>query len=488
MSSYEKFAKDTLIIGIANTLVALSKIIFLPILTKTLGTYDYGIWAQVRVTVGLVLGVVGLGLPYALTRFLPAKTQKEEIREEFWSVFCLTFLATFVVSLILFAAAGPIARAFFEGSTEIVRITGLIILTWSLDTTLLSVFRAFRQMKRYALFVVGDAYIELALITFLILKGYGLISIVWCMLGVRGATLIPLFLLINSQLKLKKPHFSNIKEYLSFGLPTIPGNLASWVVASSDRYVIGYYLGATSVGIYSAVHSLGSLMIMLAGILGFVLPPTLSKLYDEGKINEVKTHLKYSLKYLLALNIPFVFGAIVLSKPTLRLLSTAEIASQGYIIVFIMGLSALLYSTYVVISHVLVLAKKTRITGFIWIAAATANLGLNILVVPCLGIFGAALTTLIAYLIALSMTSYYSVKEFKFEIDWLFIGKSVVASAIMTLVIWPMYPQSNIATVIAILVSIAVYAAVLLLLKGFKKEELAFFQRLIRRNASNESK
>ena len=86
-SFYEKFAKDALTIGIANILVALSKIIFLPMLTKTLGAHDYGIWAQVQVTMSMVLGVVGLGLPYALTRFLPAKTQKEEIREEFWSIF-----------------------------------------------------------------------------------------------------------------------------------------------------------------------------------------------------------------------------------------------------------------------------------------------------------------------------------------------------------------------------------------------------------------
>ncbi len=227
---------------------------------------------------------------------------------------------------------------------------------------------------------------------------------------------------------------------------------------------------------------------MLAGILGFVLPSTLSKLYDEGKINEVKTHLKYSLKYLLAFNIPFVFGTAVLAKPVLRAFSTSEIASQGYIVALVVALSILLYGVYIVISHPLVLTKKTKVLGLIWMTAATTNLGLNILVVPHLGILGAALTTLIAYLIALGVGSYYSIKELKFDIDWPFIGKSVAASAIMTLVIWPIHIQSNLATIIAVLISIAVYAVVILLFKGFRKEELAFFQRLVRRNASNESK
>ena len=50
---------------------------------------------------------------------------------------------------------------------------------------------------------------------------------------------------------------------------------------------------------------------MPAGILGFVLPPALSKLYDEDRMDEVKMHLSYSLKYSLTLAIPFVFGAAI---------------------------------------------------------------------------------------------------------------------------------------------------------------------------------
>jgi len=480
VSPYKKFVKDTLVIGVARVLVTLSRLILLPLLTKTLGAHDYGIWAQVQVTISLVLGVVGLGLPYALTRFLPAKTRTEEIREEFWSVFSLVSLTTFAVSLILVAAAGPIARAFFEGSTEIVRITGLIILIWSLDTALLSLFRAFRQMKRYALFVVGDAYVELALIAFLVLKGHGFLSVVWTVLAVRSAIFIPLLFLINSQVKLKRPDFSRIKEYLSFGLPTIPGNLASWVVASSDRYVIGYYLGATSVGIYSAAYGLGSLMIMLVGVLGFVLPPTLSKLYDEGKMEELKTHLSYSLKYFLAVAIPFVFGAAILGKPVLRLFSTAEIAAKGHYVVPIVALSILFYSAYVVIAQVLVVAKRTKILGLVWIISAVLNLGLNLVAVPRLGILGAALTTLLAYALALGMATYYSFKEFKISIDWRSIGKSAAASGVMAIVLWPMRAQTAIGTVGLVSVGVAVYAGVLLLLGGITAKEIAFFKQVLK--------
>ena len=81
-NSYQKFAKDVGIIGVTSILTSLSGIILLPLLTKTLGSHDYGIWAQVQVTIGLALGFVGLGLPYAMTRFLPSKKDKWEIQEE----------------------------------------------------------------------------------------------------------------------------------------------------------------------------------------------------------------------------------------------------------------------------------------------------------------------------------------------------------------------------------------------------------------------
>ncbi len=480
-SSYQKFAKDVIVIGITQVLVALSGIILLPLITKTLGAHNYGIWAQVQVSISLVLGFVGLGLPYAMTRFLPAKTDKEEIQEEFWSVFCMVFLVTLVVSVILIILADFIAGAFFEDATGIVRITVLIILVWSLDSVFLSLFRSFRQMKKYSVFMIANTYGQIGLIAYLVLNGHGILSIVLAVLAIRAALFFILFFFVKRQVGIRRPHFCRIKEYLSFGLPTIPGNVSSWVVASSDRYVIAYFLGATSVGIYSAAYGLGSVPLMVIGVLGFVLPPTLSKLYDEGRMNEVKAHLSYSLKYSLAIAIPFVFGAAVLAEPVLKLFTTAEIASEGYSVVPLVALSSLFFTTYATMMQIIVLVKKTRIIGVIWIVCALVNLGLNILAVPRLGIFGAAITTLIAYALAMGLTTYYSFREFKFGIDWRFIVKCLVASVIMSLAIWRMAPQGTSATIQTVIAGVAIYGGVLLLLKGFKKEEFKFFKGLFRR-------
>jgi O-antigen/teichoic acid export membrane protein len=481
-SSYPKFAKDVLIIGIANALTVLGGIILLPLIAKTLGAGDYGIWTQVSVTISLVITFAGLGLPLAMTRFLAAEKNNKEIQEGFYSILSFVFLVTLIISFLLIIFSNSIAKAFFNGDSRVVIITGLIILVWSLDSVCLNLLMTFRQMRKYALFITADIYGQIGIIVCLVLNGYGLFSILLSVLAIRLIIFFALFFLIKSQIGIKKPHFSRIKEYLSFALPTVPSQMSSWIVASSDRYVIGYFLGTASVGVYSAGYVIGTIPYMVAVVLSLVLTPALSKLYDEGRMNEVKTHLSYSLKYLLAIAIPFVFGAAILAKPVLSMFTTSEIAAEGYFIVPLIALGTLFVATYVVIVYILVLVKKTKVIGATWILCALINLGLNILVVPLIGILGAAISTLISYALALGITVYYSLKEIRFNIEWSFILKSLIASIIMSLVIWKMDAAVISNVILTVCVGIVVYAAALVLLKGFKRGEWQFARELFQKD------
>lgn len=71
--SYLSFAKDVAIIGITNVLTSVGGFFLLPIITKALGTYEYGIWAQISVTISLLSSISPMGLSMALVRFLAAE-------------------------------------------------------------------------------------------------------------------------------------------------------------------------------------------------------------------------------------------------------------------------------------------------------------------------------------------------------------------------------------------------------------------------------
>jgi len=69
MVSYQKFARDVGFIGTVQVLTSLGSFFLLPIITKTLGTYDYGLWAQINITVSLISPLHLWVLPWALSGF-----------------------------------------------------------------------------------------------------------------------------------------------------------------------------------------------------------------------------------------------------------------------------------------------------------------------------------------------------------------------------------------------------------------------------------
>jgi O-antigen/teichoic acid export membrane protein len=181
----------------------------------------------------------------------------------------------------------------------------------------------------------------------------------------------------------------------------------------------------------------------------------------------------------LALAIPFVFGAAVLGEPILRLFSTPEIAEKGHIILTFETINSLVLVSCGVVNHILVVVKKTRIIGISWIIAAAINLGLNVLMVPRIGIIGGVLSTFVAYLAAEIIQLYFSFKEFTIPIDWRFIIKCLIASGIMSIVIWLMKPTNSYTILLTVLVGVITYGITIIVLKGFSRNEFVFFRGLV---------
>lgn len=468
------------LVGVTNILIALSSLILLPIMTKSFSISDYGIWVQINTTISLIPNIAALGLPYTMVRFLSAEKDKEKIQEGFYSITSIVLASTFIISTLLFIFSKSIAAALFNGDVNIAVLLSVIVFLACLNALLLNFFRTFQQMKRYSIFLLIQTYLGVFIVSYFAIKGFNIYT---AALGLLIANLVTFFIMalfIISNIGFKIPKFKNMREYLSFGLPTIPGNLSSWIVDSSDRYVIGIFLGTAFVGYYSPGYTLGNIIMMLLAPFSLLLPSVLPKYYDNGEIEKVKTFLKYSLKYFLLIAIPSAFGLSMLSKPILMILTTQEIALNGYLITPFVALSAILFGVYAIISNIIVLEKKTGITGAIWIVAAVLNLGLNILFVPYFGILGAAAITLIAYGTAFILTLLYSVKFFDFDFDLVFIIKSVVASILMSTIIILINPYGILNVLITVIICTIVYTSLLLILKGIKKEEFKFFNEMLK--------
>lgn len=463
-------------VGITNLLLELSNIILLPILTKSLAVNEYGIWVQIVVTVSFVPAIAMMGLPYSLVRFLSSAKEREAIQEIFYSIAFTILITTSFASLLILLFSNQVAYYLFEGKVVLVKLLSLIVFFDCFNGLFLNYFRSFNQIKKYSLFSFMRVFLNISLAIYLIQLGYGILGAVSALLIAVSLEFVLMAPIIVSQIGVKIPRFQNIKTYLSFGIPTVIGSISSGVVNASDRYLIGIFLGAAYVGFYSPGYTLGNIIIMLVSPLSFLLPVILSKHYDEGNIDEVKSILSYSLKYFLAIAIPSAVGLTILSKPILSFISTPLIASQGYLITPFTAISAILFGSYAIISQILVLEKKTTIPGAIWVIAAALNFGLNLLLIPSSGIIGAAVTTLLAYALAFVLTAYYSKKYLTFQMDYYFVLKSILASAIISSLLIIANPSEKTSIFMAVIACAFLYFLILHILKSFKPEEIAFIK------------
>lgn len=480
MTEYKLFFQRVGLIGVVQLLTSLSGIILLPTLTKNLPIEEYGIWVQIMVTIAIFPGLVTLGLPYTMVRFLPALKKQADIQETFYSIFFLVVITSGTASLLLYIFSNTIASILFDSRVFVVKILSLVIFIECSNFLFINYLRAKQRIKRYSLSILLKTLLEISIVSFLVLLGEGIPAAITGLLTADIIIFLFLFYLIISEIGIRKPEFKNIKEYLDFGMPTVAGNFSNWIVNFSDRYLIGILLGTSFVGYYSPGYALGSLIGIFFAPLSFLLPSTLSKSYDEKDLAEVKKILSYSFKYLMIISIPSTFGVSFLSKPILTLLSTSEIASQGYLVTPFVALSTLLVGVYGIIAQVLVLEKRTLISSKIWTIAATLNLLLNFVFIPYFGIVGAAITTLIAFTISIILTIYYSFKFFRFDIDLELILKSIASSILMSYVIYLLNPEGLIPVLLTIGICAPAYFIFLYFLNGFNKGEFKLLYNIMK--------
>lgn len=480
MTEQKLFAQRIGLISLTSVLLMIIRILLVPILTKNIPVSEYGIWIQVNATIGLIPPIVGLGLPFAIVRFLAATKDKKELQEGFYSISSIVVIISGLASLIFFIFAIPISQILFNGDLEVTRLLSIILFIESLIGLPMNLFRAMQKIKIYSTFLIIDMILIVSFASYFILSGYGIDGAVFGVLISKILAVVLMAIIVLYEIGFSIPKFTNIKKYISFSIPLIPSNLSNWVLNSSDRYIITIFLGTIFVGYYGPGYTVGNLISLFSSPLFFLLAPVLSKYYDEKKYKEFSKVLRYSTKYYLLIAIPSVFGLSILSKLILTILTTDEIADVGYLITPYIATSYLLYGLQGIIGNILVVQNKTKIIGASMSLAAFSNICLNIIIVPLIGINGAALTTLISFIITFIVVFYYSSKVKLFNFDISYITKIMIASIIMSILIIYLSPVGISSLVISIVLGIIIYFGIIMLLKCIKKEEIKFFLNLLR--------
>lgn len=477
--SSKNFIKDVGIIGFTQILTSLGAFLLLPIITKTLGPYDYGTWSQISITISLLSPIALMGLSMGAVRFLSSETDKEKIREGFFSIVIFVMFTGFIVSMLVFLLSDILAATIFKdpNTAYLIKAGSFLIILTAIDQITIFYFRIFRHIEIFSYLTLFQVFGKLILIFIFLKMGFGLLGVISAVLIIQILLFIIAMSIIISQIGFAIPRFSHINEYLKYSAPLTPNILIRWITDSSDRYMVGYFLGLSSVGVYSASYAIGNLISLFVTPIQMILFPELSKLYDNGDIEKVQAYLSYSMKYFLFMATPAVFGISALSKPILHILTTSEFAS-GSIVISVIALSGLLAGVFQIVVNITLIVKKTKFNLYIYVVAALLNIVFNFVLIPSIGILGAAIATLISYIVMVIACILISFKYITFDLNFIFISKCVLASTIMYLIILQLNPTNIIDIFIVPGFGATLYLLILYSIKGFSKNELDLTKKL----------
>lgn len=480
--SYKNFMKDTFLIAISQLLDNASAFILLPVITKTLGPEDYGIWSIIIVTVSLLAPIALMGLSSGVIRFLSAQKDVSIIRDDFYSVLFFVIGMGAMLSFMMYLFSERIAEFVVMGSNGslILKVGAGLILLSSLSQITILYFRIFRQTKKFSALQMFQGVGKLLMISLLLYLGYGLLGALAGMFLIQITVVIISMVLIVNEIGFSFPHFSRFGEYIHFSLPLSLNPTLRWISESSDRYLIAYFLNSTYVGLYSAPYAIGNLILMLVMPIQIALFPEISRFYDNGKINEVKLYLAYSLKFFLIIAIPSTFGLTALSKPLLLLLTSSQFVS-GYSIIPIIAFSGLLMGIFQIYVNITLLFKKSHLNFFLFLVPGMINICLNIIFIPLFGITGAAIATLISYAVMLILCLKITKGLLMFSVDLVAYTKMVLASIPMYLVVSSRTPSTVLELISMIFLGAIVYFGTIYSLKTLNKKEIEYIKNSVLR-------
>ncbi len=484
---YKDLAKDALIIGFTQVLVNVGNFLLLPVITKNLGTNDYGLWIQVLVTISLLSSVAMLGQGMTILRFLKASEDRKRISGEYFGALALVVGCGLILSILMIGLSIPLAELIFDdNSLAVLLVAAALIIPFSAFTGINnSYLRAMGKIKTYAALNIFNAFGEVGLILFFVIGGLGVLGAV---LGSLLIAVIVFFIglaIVLHQVGFSRPDREVFRRNLKFGLPLAPNTFIRWVISSSDRYLLAILVGLSLAGIYSAAYNIGGVIFLLVTPIQLILYPTLARLFDEGRIDDVKDYIRRSFRYYMMLTMPAVVGISVLAVPILVALTTPDYV-PGAVVIPLVAIAGLFSGMFKFVENITHLVKKTHLNLITFGVPAIADVVMVIVLTPLLGIAGAALATTISYATMFIIGVAISRRFLTFSVEWTFVLKSVVASLVMAVGIILLDAGSMEEVFLAIIIGIVLYFGALYALKGFTRDELDLAMSYLRRGRKEE--
>lgn len=494
-----KVAKGAGIVFIGSILGRVAGYLFRIVVARGLGPEEYGLISLGIATISMIGLFTSLGLQKGVTRYVSlykGRGDKEGIKGTITSSLKMLFPLRLLLGIALFLFSEWISiNIFQEPSLSLVlKIMAAAIVIRAFKLPFNSAIQAFQRMD-YLVYSnnISVYFSRVGLAALLVLLGYGVLGVAFAfVVAIAIGTIVSFYLLqrkVFPVIKSKVGASKMGKELFLYSWPLMITGVAGFITGWVDTLMLGWFKNAEVVGFYNAARPTAQLLGAAPHAFGTIFFPVLSELHGRGKEKEMEEVFHTVTKWVLIIALPIAILLILLSPQILKLLfgSTYVVASTALGIL----VTGFLFSNYFMTSRrLLETVGFTKLLLYISSITALLNLVLNYLMIPLLGMEGAAIATgtsvAIGGILAGSMTK----RKTGFLPITEDVGKVVVAGlgALFPLLIVPVF-QFLEKTILVIastsLIYLSLYLVLLALLNSFDSKDLVVLRAIEERTGLN---
>jgi O-antigen/teichoic acid export membrane protein len=456
----------------SQAIPAIAGFLVLPLLARRLSPTDLGILAIAQTLVTLGWTMSGSWLAQAVIRELPLHRTRQNVGS-----FSRTLKAALAVTAGLWLLfAGALVLASFASDAIRSNLALIIAATAGLVVQNIAV-SLFAASLRPLAFGIVDVIARIGGITVgttLVFLGHGVrgyltgLAVASLLVGAVGLWRSWPHAAGDSQLR---PHLS---EWLRYGIPSSTASIVLWGLFFIDRYLLAVLKNTGAVGIYSVGSVIGDKAVSLPTTAFFTAAgPLLVSAYEHHGRREVERLMRSYTRVILLAGIPVVAFLVTSAGILVPLFAGTQYYRAAGNVAPLVGAGSLIYVLALVANTGLVIAKRTLPLAYGAVVGLTLNVVVNLILIPPLGILGAAISTLVGmagYLLAVQAWARpYATWRFPFKT----LGRACIAAAAAwgaAALAMPLSGYGAVQLLIAAVVGGAVYVGALSLLGEHRAE------------------
>jgi len=471
MTHLRRLFKQNTIISASYMLVSLCGIFSFPVWTRFFTVSEYGILSLSVTTIAFLGSFSKFGMQHAATRYY-CEFNSPESHKPIESYYSTLFIGMIVSGILLsggyfvLLSSGLIPGLGIPG--DLLFFIAAISFTeamkgWT-NATLIVEHKTFKWSVYSVVSRYGHFLLSIVFVIYLGMGLYGFFA------GQAIAQFAVFLMLIFPYVKSAKIKFSNfsvpfLKESIIYGLPLLGFELSLTFLAVGDRFLISYFLGVGSLGLYSAGYNLCTFALgMIAGPLRMTVMPMAFELWKKEGAEKTAEFLGRVLNYYFLVIIPIFFGLNFLGRELLTFIASEKYVNAS-VVIFYVSFALVFQGVYFIFGMGLYIKKNTKVLLAIIVSSAVLNMVLNVALIPAFGLIGAAMATCLSFLFFIAVLTWSSFKIVRVKMDYAGIVRYLVASAFMIGVIsTPGIRELHI--LLKVVIGGAAYASLILIIDG----------------------